>query len=665
MHRRLALLLCSVAFSALAIAAVPAASAAAGGSPPARPVCAGATKTTTRGAAITTARIESGSGPASAPGGSCWEEVKPYPFGSEGEPIEGPYVGCGGANPQEKQNCSLTVTSMAFRAWNRGLAATSEGRGRTTAYGVWIFNGSSWRPDSTFPGSNRCKGNTIVYAGKLDYWLVGPGEENNWPNLCRFDDSTLAWEPLPIPEATKEHVTERVEVVSGEVVRQLKPGGITSAACFAWDNCWFFGTYGTVVHWNGTELTDASLSPLQGLLQGEYTAAVAREGPAGEPFGVAVGATSEWWASTTLGPLTRQEGTPPAQMYGSSGEAFSPLAFIPFTIPQAGDPYRTDLVAVDFDSAGQGWVAGNPAGLRLTEREGWGPHKNAPEETGIRKLSVPVAQPSPLMPVSSSGAATACEGPPKTRFTYTPRSITTEKEPGAFLWSSIAVIPTLGEALAGGQIRRADPSGRRGQDEEEGEPVIAQAGCNGTTTVTSFSELGGSSAPADSDGGVTAIAATNASNDAWAATSYGWGLDEPPHLYRLTNGQGPNAPEGNDEEQRPLKLTEETPTYVIEPPPPEPQPEPPLAVTQTHKVTLPPAIYDVKAKLHTTKRHGRVYLSLYITFKVRRPVTVGADALRHGHVVSAARPKHFVGQTGLLVLSLNRKHWPTKVSFVS
>jgi hypothetical protein len=32
-------------------------------------------------------------------------------------------------------------------------------------------------------------------------------------------------------------------------------------------------------------------------------------------------------------------------------------------------------------------------------------------------------------------------------------------------------------------------------------------------------------------------------------------------------------------------------------------------------------------------------------------------------LVGQARPRHFAGHSGLLVLSLNRKHWPTKVSF--
>jgi hypothetical protein len=70
-------------------------------------------------------------------------------------------------------------------------------------------------------------------------------------------------------------------------------------------------------------------------------------------------------------------------------------------------------------------------------------------------------------------------------------------------------------------------------------------------------------------------------------------------------------------------------------------------------------------KLHKVKRHGRTYLSLYLTFKVLRPVTLGAQALRHGRVVSHARARLFAGKTGTLVLSVERKRWPTTVRFVS
>ncbi len=698
MYRFLGLLSLSAVLSTLAMTAVPAPSFAQGSSPVA---CAGATTTTTteeHGATKTSATtLKAGSPP--SPGAACWEEVQPYPFGSEGGPVEPSDPQCAPNGP-EGLGCYLTVTSMAFRAWNWGLAVTVNtppARSENTSRGVWIFNGTSWYPDPTFPGSKTCPGHTIVWAGKLDYWLVGaPSSSANstkWADICRFDGATLEWEPLEIPTATKEHVTEKIEFVNGQEVRTLKPGTITSAACFAWDNCWFFGTYGTVLHWSGGEtpgqppLIDASPEPSQSLLQGEYTAAVAREGPAGESFGAAVSATSE--DSGQLGPLSTNPSSPPAQMYASSGEAFSPLAFTPFTIPQTlettpptPDPYRTDLVAIDYDSEGQGWVAGNPAGLRLTEREGQDPRgeDETPEQPPSRQLpsaSQHLEQPAPLEPVSTSGTATACDDPPSpSRFTYTP-FIEPPEQPGtvegAFLWSSIGVVPGADEALAGGQMRAAKAGVGPNEDVAVGEPVIARAGCNGTTTVTRFRIPDPTDepvqAPADREGGVTAIAA-NATNDAWAATSKGLlksGFEQPPRLYRLTNGEPPEAPEGNDIEEPPRvpHLKVDVPITVIEPPQPEPPPEQLAPVIENRKVTLPPAIYDVKAKLHTIKRHGKLYLDLYLTFKLRRAVTIGAHALEHGRVVSVAKPKHFAGRTGLLILSLNRKHWPTKVNFVS
>lgn len=645
MYRLLGLLSCCVVSSALAVVATSSADARSSVR------CAGATMaTTTAGGTSGTATIEPGSPPSG--GSSCWEDVQPYPFSSGGGPLESSSVpNCVAASGEI--TCPLTVTSLAFRAWNRGLAATTEPTNpAATVYGVWIFNGNRWYPSPTFPGSKKCPGNTIVWAGKLDYWLVGPGPEDGnsgWADLCRFEGEVdLEWEQFALPKATQEHVAGR-------------PGGITSAACYAWNDCWFFGTYGTVVHWNGKTLTDASPAPSQSLLQGEYTAAAAREGPAGERLGIAVGATSEAYDDA---PLATQAGEPPAQLFASSGQAFAPLPFTPFTSAQADDPYRTDLVAAGLDATGQGWVAGSPAGLRL----GDGPSSEGGELPGpaTRPFSPPESpQPSPLLPVSTAGAAAACTGPPSTRFAYTPNG---EKisAAGAFLWSSIAVIPGAGEALAGGKSWEAPAR----HEEAVGQPVIAQANCEGTTTLTRFSE--GSSAPADRAGAVTAIAA-NAANDAWAATSAGTSggpttaSDEFPHLYRLTNGEPPEALEGNEEE--PERLREEEEGREEEPPPPAaeaPPPAPPVEappVTQTRTVTLPPAIYDVKAKLHTVERNGHEQLSLYITFNVRRPVTIGARALLHGRVVSQARPRHFAGHTGVLVLNLSRKHWPTKVSF--
>jgi hypothetical protein len=661
MRRRFGLLALTPSILVVALVGAPPAHATEGGSAVA--CTQSATTTTTTPAGVEGPPTSPPAGP--SPGSPCWVDVDPYPFGSEGIPVETPAQPCSpvfqGEAPPGSQ-CALTVTSMAFRAWNRGLAATTTSEApASNPYGVWFFNGASWFPSPGFPGYSVCPGHTVVWAGKLDYWLIGGPSDRSWSRLCRFDGAALEWESLELPAATKQHATGSEE--------KLRPGQITSAACLAWNDCWFFGTYGAVVHWNGTQLSDASPDPSLGWLQGEYTAAVARPDPQGNPFGVAVGATAEFYNAASMSEvLPEHEGAPPPEMQASSGGPFAPVLFTPPTNPQAGDPYRTDLVAVDFDAAGQGWVAGNPPGKRVGPFSG---HEFPP-------ASPPLAPLSPLVPVSTSGASTTCAGPSGRRFTFTPPDFLVVEPPTSFLWSSIAVVPGSDEALAGGSLLPhkegatvQDPNAR-----PEDEPVIAQAACDGATTVTRFRvedpTYTGSLpkpplVPADRGGYVSAVAA-NAPNDAWVAASMGSVFDEatgkpvpqPPHLYRLTDGASPAAPEGDDLEERPLELHLDPPILVLEPPPPLPPPPPPATVTKTRRVKLPPAIYGVKAILH-----GKRSLSLYLSFRIRRPVTIGAQALRRGHVVSEARPRRFTGHRGLLILKLDRKRWPTKVRFVA
>ncbi len=647
MRRRLGSFLCSLALGTFAIGAAtpvgpPNASAAV--------ACAGATLTTTTGSSPSTTETinRGGPPPEDAPGGSCWVEAQPYPFGAQGEEVSGDCP----LSLSGPFSCYLTPTSLAFRAWNRGLAATIEAplgpNKGNDPFGVWVYNGDHWYPSPGFPGGTVCPGRTVLWAGKLDYWLVDPPGNRRWENLCRFDGEHNVWESLPIPATTLAPIAEGAP---GEA----KFGTITSAACLAWNNCWFFGTYGRVVHWDGHVLSDASPPRSESSLQGEYTAAVAREGLRGEPVGLAAAATAEGESPV---PLVR-EGAAPPQLFESNGGPFSSLPFAPPTIPHLGDPYRTDLVAVGLSSSGQGWVAGNPAGVRLQEREGHVPGEKTSPRASEGSLS-------PLVPVSTPGASTSCAGPPPERFKYAPPTVPTAE---VFLWSSIAAIPD-GAGLAGGRWHPANKAGSSQRVvEESGEPVIARADCAGTTTVTRFINANNHEPSADQEGGVTAIAA-NAANDAWAATSKGPAattttVEEPPRLYRLTNGRPVEAPAGNDEEPIREVPQEDAPTIVIEPPQPEPPPPPPVVVSQAKTVTLPAAVYDVKAKLHETKRRGHISLSLYLTFKVRRPVTIGAQALRRGHIVAVARPRFFAGRTGLLILSLNRKRWPTKVNFIS
>src|SRR5262249_3703643 len=116
-------------------------------------------------------------------GKPCWVDVLPYPFGADGNPVA---KGCGVDNIGQ----CLPVKSFAFRAWNRGLAATAPITSADKAtYSVWLYNGTRWFPDPTFPGAKTCPGTTVLWAGKLDYWLIGRSEASSATSveLCRFD----------------------------------------------------------------------------------------------------------------------------------------------------------------------------------------------------------------------------------------------------------------------------------------------------------------------------------------------------------------------------------------------------------------------------------------------------------------------------------------------
>ena len=707
------------------------------------------------------------------PGHPCWVDVKPYPFGSyegpsgteEAGPVEIESPRWREEHPQclrfglerltgdaaAEEGCFLTVTSMAFRSWNHGLAATypaslwrdglsGAARAEKNPYGVWIFDytaetGPQWFPDPTFPGRKACPGHTIVWAGKLDYWLVGGPTDRNWSRLCRFDGLTDQWQPFAVPAATLRRVTPPVipptPATSPRAAATTTPapisdrspreGGITSAACLAWSDCWFFGSYGAVLYWNGSTLTDASPAPTERWLDGEYLAAATNEDPVGDPFAVAVSGTAEYLNSQSArereliparpsAPGTA--GSPPPELFRSLGWEFtfgllggsSALPFSPPTDPQDGaeepggatrpvdpggwkDPYRTDLVAVGFNEAAEGWVAGNPAGLRTN----W-ECEDICGEPAHRQIAGAEAL-APLVPVSlSSGTEDKCTDGPFAPEKLTFSDVVPPKEFGSFLWSSLAVVPAVGEAqlpasgeaVAGGSMRPHEVEGsERNSPGTLPEPVIVQANCDGAMTTTRFrvAEAAEQTEPnrteaeaADRGGTVTAISAS-AKNDAWAATSDGQLLgrvnpSEPPmrekviqapHLYQLTDGRTPEALEGNEEEERPPELQENPPIYVFEPEPEPPLPPVPPPVTNTSTTHEPPAVFGVKATLHNVG--GK--LSLYLSFKLRRPITLGAEALRSGRVVARAKARHFSGRRGVLVLQLSRKHWPTKIRFTS
>jgi hypothetical protein len=632
-----------------------------------------------------------------SPGHPCWTDYATasesgslgYAFGSDGNPVDlradnpelqseqefcaGTLAGSGwqgdfagtGFNNGVTLPCYLQVTSLAFRAWNRGLAATGQPvgpdglpaiHGATVAYGVWLYNGTDWFPDPTFPGSAVCPGSTILWAGKLDYWLIGSapdGSYNSGPQttLCRFDGVNLQWEPLSLPAATIARLP-----VGQNGGNPITIGGITSGACYAWDNCWFFGTDGIEVHWDGQALSDVSPSPAATpWLEGDFTGAVAGTDSAGQQFGLAVAASGMTTSAGIAAPVpSAPDGSPPAQLFGSQGGPFEPLPYSPPATPQANDPFTTDLADISANSVGDIWISGDPA----------------------VRLSGSSANPAPLLPLTGTGSPASCPG-------YDANTVPapfTRRTGIGYQWTGLSTFPD-GSALASAQYGSASQFANPQGPVPDAEPALVYAACGQAPVVTEFHRPDPLSAdqnpqtapaiPADLGGQPTAVAA-NASNDAWAATSDGrWAFAFQgngllaPHLYHWTDGQFVEAPAGDDNESRPSLFTLGPPVFQIGAPTIVVTPGPTTTTTKkqkTKKVKLLPAVYSVHSKLVAT---GHGTYTLYLTFKVRRKVKIGVQALKGKKVVASSGIKRFTGHSGQLALKLSRNAWPTGLRWVT
>jgi hypothetical protein len=596
---------------------------------------------------------------APSPGHPCWVAADPYPFGTDGTPVDPTSDACVHAI----QLCYLNVTSMAFRSWNRGLAATTNPNASTkNPFGIWLFNGTRWYPDPTFPGSNVCKGNTVLWAGKLDYWLIGTGQ-NGWAPLCRFDGSDFLWEPLPMPLGT-------VLRLGNPVTGQLPSGGgITSGSCLSWDNCWFFGTDDTVLHWDGDALTDVSPDAPARWTGTTFTAAQLSAGTSGSSIGLAtVGTSYAFDAGAGIPVPTRA--SMPTQMFAFdgttangnrlAGNVLGPTVYHapPAAADTSADPFGTDPVAVSLDPSGNGWLAANPAAWQV----GVGVPFLRPDLT--------TAERSPLVPIStgpgsSTGPNSSCPswltdvGLDRFPHTYGGSLGTL---PGSTLWTSISSFPGGKSAFAGGQTVSTLSDGT-----VTAEPAIVQASCDGTATVTRFripDPLGsGTMIPADEGGTIEAVAA-NAANDGWAATNAGRLVlfseipFQAPQLYRFTDGTAPRAPAGNDIETRAAQTQQDPATYLYKPPPPPKLP--PLPRGSTTK-QVPPAITGIHRKVN---RAGHRY-TLTLSFKVRRRVVMGLDAFLHNSLIASTGLKQLRPPSGQLQLGLSPKRWPTRLAFTS
>jgi hypothetical protein len=174
--------------------------------------------------------------PAQAAEGASWRSEQPTPPGSSWP------IGLG------------KVGDVEFWAPNRGLLITA-GSPPTVAPGLWAYNGAGWHPLATVCGASDGR---IAWAGPEDFWTVSDGRAGQ---TSEANDSLER--PVPLEDNTLCHIVAG-QVVASYAHPAFEPDSyqaMHAAACLGPSDCWFAGDpleepqLGAFqLHWNGSAL---------------------------------------------------------------------------------------------------------------------------------------------------------------------------------------------------------------------------------------------------------------------------------------------------------------------------------------------------------------------------------------------------------------------------
>lgn len=148
------------------------------------------------------------------------------------------------------------IGDIEFRAPNEGLLITA-GNPPTIAPGVWWYNGASWRQISTVCGGTDGR---VAWAGPDEFWTVSdgrPGQAGNEPGkLPSLVDNTVCHFAAPAGklEVVASYATLAFQATSYQAMH--------GAGCISPSDCWFAGDPlprgqrgAFQLHWNGSSLT--------------------------------------------------------------------------------------------------------------------------------------------------------------------------------------------------------------------------------------------------------------------------------------------------------------------------------------------------------------------------------------------------------------------------
>jgi hypothetical protein len=535
-----------------------------------------------------------------------------------------------------------TVGQISFWAPNRGLLITggSEAAGGIVPAGLYAYDGVSWHQLASECGGAKGR---IAWAGPDEFWTIADqragqvtsSEENQGElealSLCHFvGDQVVASYAMPLgqPESYVE---------------------MDAAACLNASDCWFAGQDGGSpqadsfhLHWDGSQLTAsydssdhevASLTSFQGkfyegLTIDEEDTYLPGEEPVRPP------------AIRTIAPA--------GQTQLCSGVQSSFCNSILFSLGQQLPQYA-ERSAPDALGGLQLASDGSPLGTGATQL--WAaadPDAKTPTKSGTAKLTIlrdakgswTQIAPTPAG-VSPLGSATL-EG---SRFDV---SATRRDEAAAN-----AIAPEPGEEAAWLSLEDGSNSA-----------TVARLQANGTLQVE---HLPTAQEPVGFRGHAGPIACP-ASHECWLATGEGW-------LFHLTTGDALPAntdplfdgadgvisyrpadsgvpqiyPDGFAEDDS--LVNQQQQAAPVQPPQP-----PPVAPSKAKKAK--PLVTHMKTRFV----HGRV---LVITFTLTAKAHVQMIARRHGRTVAATRNASLRVGRHTISLSLDPRHWPTRLQFLA
>ncbi len=147
-----------------------------------------------------------------------------------------------------------SIGDIEFWAPNRGLLITA-GNGPTVPAGVWAYNGVEWHELATVCGATDGR---IAWAGPSEFWTVSDGRAGQ-----ANESSGSLEKPPPLEDNTLCHFAAG-QLVASYAHPAFEPdsyGAMHSAACLSPVDCWFAGDplespqIGSFhLHWNGSSL---------------------------------------------------------------------------------------------------------------------------------------------------------------------------------------------------------------------------------------------------------------------------------------------------------------------------------------------------------------------------------------------------------------------------